>query len=72
MTREWKPGQHVNSKCPTCGDKASREVYDIGSGPELCCAVCDWCWGANGQPLRPVTYRDVVEAVGFDPLAERT
>lgn len=39
--------------CPSCGDYAGRTAYDIGSGLELCCAVCDWCWGVMGQPLNP-------------------
>lgn len=50
--------------CPSCGDVATRVVYDIGSGPELCCATCGWCWGAEGQDLKrlqphvvPVEYR---------------
>lgn len=54
--------------CPQCGDVATRTVYDIGSGPELSCASCEWCWGANGQPLKPVAYADVVRELGFDPL----
>jgi hypothetical protein len=29
------------------------EPYDIGSGPEMSCPDCEWCWGANNQPLRP-------------------
>jgi hypothetical protein len=46
-------GDAVISKCPTCDAEAEREAYDIGSGPELSCANCEWCWGANGQPLQP-------------------
>jgi hypothetical protein len=44
----------IESKCPNCGDVAPREPYDIGSGPELSCASCEWCWGANGQDLLPL------------------
>lgn len=40
--------------CPTCGDVAARRAYDIGSGPELACASCEWCWGADGQQLIPL------------------
>ena len=47
-------GQKVTSKCPACGAELEREAYDIGSGPELSCVECEWCWGANGQPLNPV------------------
>jgi len=32
-----------------------RPVYDVGSGPEVACGVCEWCWGAEGQDLRPIT-----------------
>jgi hypothetical protein len=58
----------VTSLCPNCGDKAERETYDIGDGPELCCASCEWCWGAKGQPLTLMTYRRVVGDLGYDPL----
>lgn len=44
----------VESACPSCGVVATRMVYDIGSGPELSCANCEWCWGAEGQPLKPL------------------
>ena len=40
--------------CPSCGAHCDAEPYDIGDGPELCCPVCDWCWGAVGQILHPV------------------
>lgn len=43
----------VTSACPSCGEVAPRDTYDIGSGPELCCSFCDWCWGAAGQALNP-------------------
>jgi hypothetical protein len=56
------------SACPNCGDVATRTVYDIGSGPEVSCASCEWCWGANGQPLKPLAYADVVRDLGFDPM----
>lgn len=42
----------VTGVCPSCGVLAIRETYDIGSGPELSCANCEWCWGADGQPLK--------------------
>lgn len=41
----------VRSSCPSCGRYEKRETYDIGDGPELSCSNCEWCWGANGQPL---------------------
>ena len=46
---------NITSACPSCGAVAERRVYDIGSGPELSCANCEWCWGAEGQPLDPVS-----------------
>lgn len=50
MTTE---GQWVRSVCPSCGAEDRRQAYDIGSGPELSCANCEWCWGADGQDLKP-------------------
>lgn len=44
----------VVSPCPNCGDRAARRPYDIGSGPELCCGTCEWCWGRDGQDLKPL------------------
>lgn len=41
----------VTSACPQCGDVATRTPYDIGSGRELACGSCEWCWGADGQRL---------------------
>lgn len=61
--------RNVHSACPNCGDIATRQTYDIGDGPELSCASCEWCWGADGQDLRPMTYARVVEDLGFDPMA---
>lgn len=49
-------GEKIRSKCPACGLLATRMVYDIqnGSGPELSCIDCEWCWGADGQDLKPL------------------
>jgi hypothetical protein len=44
----------IVSACPCCEAVACRKPYDIGSGPELSCASCEWCWGAEGQPLKPL------------------
>ena len=60
----------VRTACPQCGDVATREVYDIGDGPELSCASCEWCWGADGQLLHPLTYTRVMEQLGYDPMAD--
>jgi len=49
----------VEGPCPSCGDTAQRETFDIGSGPELSCYTCEWCWGAEGQDLEPLRPRDV-------------
>lgn len=46
-------GITVVSACPACGVVTGRDAYDIGSGPELSCALCEWCWGMDGQPLDP-------------------
>lgn len=48
----------IRSACPNCGDVTMRRTYDIGSGPELSCAECEWCWGADGQELHPVPMPD--------------
>lgn len=45
---------HLISACPSCGMVEARTVYDIGSGPEVSCADCEWCWGAQGQDLKPL------------------
>lgn len=50
----------VTSACPCCGATATRQTYDIGSGPELSCASCEWCWGADGQPLKPLDVSELV------------
>ena len=39
--------------CPVCRFIVDGPVYDIGSGPELCCTRCDHCFGFDGQPLDP-------------------
>jgi hypothetical protein len=62
----------IESACPNCGTVARRETYDIGSGPELACANCEWCWGAEGQALKPLSYQEIVESLGFDPLSRIT
>lgn len=50
----------IESACPSCGAVAERETYDIGSGDELSCASCEWCWGADGQHLKPLPVRDIL------------
>jgi hypothetical protein len=47
-------GEWVQSACPSCGKTARRQTYDVGSGPELSCAWCEWCWGAEGQSLKDI------------------
>ena len=54
MTQKQKQtARKVRSACPSCGLVSTRETYDIGngSGPELSCSDCEWCWGADGQDL---------------------
>ncbi len=48
------------SACPSCGAVAERTLYDIGSGPELSCASCEWCWGADGQSLKQLKLSDIL------------
>lgn len=47
-------GEYVRGRCPECGQNAKRRVYDIGSGPEISCSTCEWCWGVDGQSLEPL------------------
>lgn len=56
-------GEKVTSACPSCGDEAERTAYDVGSGPELSCASCEWCWGANGQDLKPLSLGDMARGL---------
>lgn len=53
----------ITGPCPSCGTVAARTTYDIGSGPELSCADCEWCWGAEGQDLKPLNLADVQEHI---------
>lgn len=53
----------MTSACPNCGTTATRETYDIGSGPELSCASCEWCWGAQGQDLRPLDVDKILREI---------
>jgi hypothetical protein len=53
--RTEEPGW-ITSACPSCGTVAQRESYDMGSGPELACADCEWCWGADGQRLKALPF----------------
>lgn len=46
--------EFVTQACPNCGVVAPRRIYDIGSGRELSCGFCEWCWGADGQDLQPL------------------
>lgn len=67
----------VAGPCPSCGAVATRTIYDVGDGPELSCANCEWCWGADGQPLSaipPMTREwlsrvtsEVLRDLGIDP-----
>lgn len=49
-----QPTEEVTQDCPCCHVPVTMVPYDIGSGPELSCSSCEWCWGANGQPLLEV------------------
>lgn len=52
--------------CPSCGVVADREAYDIGSGPEVSCANCEWCWGVEGQDLKPLQWPVTERGTGTD------
>ena len=54
----------MNNVCPTCGTVVNEEsFYDIGSGPEYCCPTCEWCWGAQGQDLKPLPVQEILENI---------
>lgn len=55
------------TKCPNCGTEAINAPYDIGDGPELNCHACDWCWGAEGQPLSNQTQASLAAARALLP-----
>lgn len=55
--------QLVESPCPVCGLVEERFTYAIGSGPELSCSNCEWCWGAEGQSLAPITLQRVYDSM---------
>lgn len=50
-----QPTEKITQNCPGCGRAITMTPYDIGSGPEMSCPHCEWCWGANGQDLKPLT-----------------
>lgn len=54
-----QPTEQVSQTCPSCGNQVTMVPYDIGSGPEMACPNCEWCWGADGQSLKalPVPVR---------------
>jgi len=52
-------------RCPCCGAEVTAEPYDIGSGPEMSCPHCEWCWGADGQPLKPFDATAILKAAGL-------
>lgn len=49
-----QPTEERSQKCQSCGEMVTMVPYDIGSGPEMSCSGCEWCWGADGQSLKPV------------------
>ncbi len=52
------PPTPVTQNCPCCHTEVTAVPYDVGSGPEMHCPTCDWCWGAAGQPLLPLEIPD--------------
>lgn len=51
-----QPTEKVTQNCPGCSRTVTMVPYDIGSGPEMSCPHCEWCWGANDQDLKPVSW----------------
>jgi hypothetical protein len=49
-----QPTEEITQTCPTCQRTVTMIPYDIGSGPEMSCPDCEWCWGADGQSLLPI------------------
>ena len=45
--------------------------YDIGSGPEMSCPTCEWCWGADGQDLKPLDVTLALPTLGGDDVELR-
>ncbi len=52
--QDWTGVTVFRRACPNCGQRSEGDPYDVGSGPELACPGCEWCWGAIGQPLVPL------------------
>lgn len=44
----------LTTACPRCGDMRKREIYSIGSGPEVSCDLCSWSWGIGGHRVPEV------------------
>jgi hypothetical protein len=49
--------------CPFCGHEFRMRPYDIGSGPEVSCSNCEMCWGADGQPLKPLEHKTIAQVL---------
>lgn len=54
MSGPAQPTEMVTQWCPSCAAKVTMVPYNIGSGPEMSCPTCEWCWGADGQELQPL------------------
>lgn len=63
-------GERVTRECPSCERVQELDVYDIGSGPELSCPHCEWCWGANGQALTPLSITQMQAMVEESEIAQ--
>ena len=50
----------VTQTCPNCGESVTMIPYDIGSGQEMSCPSCEWCWGADGQDLKPLDHEKLI------------
>lgn len=55
-----QPTESRSQNCPSCTNLVTMVPYDIGSGPEMSCPGCEWCWGADGQPLKPIAVSETM------------
>ena len=42
----------VTIACPNCGEVREREVFNVGTGPEVSCDACEWVWHLDDPEQR--------------------
>lgn len=57
-----------SQQCPSCSVEVTMVPYDIGSGPEMSCGHCEWCWGADGQALKPLVLSVLDRRLVYDMM----